>query len=312
MLRRQQAYWNTGKRVPGGALAYTPPLDVYTGAIRAYGFRLLRSAYTGPLFEIRNVASNTFLDVYPESDGLVDEAAVFSFIDNGGVSYQSQITKLYDQTGNGLTMPSFIGSGNVPYIIPTGVSSSNFEKINTRLALKTEGGYFYDSSPFMYAASANSFIAVIQGPNTNPTSACLIGEGSSASNNPAYLHSIKFNSASSTQASHFVRNDANTIVVTSNVNSMGTVYNNSPHIMYGRDSGSNFRVAIDDVSDLNVNYSRSGTLTLNRFSLLGLQRVSSSSVFNNLKLSEIILYNSNQDSNIPGLMSNLNAFYGTF
>ena len=291
-----------------GPILYSPPLDVYSGSKRAYGFRLLRTAYSGALFQLNNNSSGLNLEVFPQSNGLMDEVAILEFT-NGGAD-QCTISILYDQSGNGFNIPSYTGAGNLPFILPSG--STVFEKINGKNALKTFGGYFFDSSPFMYSAAANSFIGVFQGPNSNANSSCLVGEGRSSNNNPAYFHSIKLAVTSSTQASHFIRNDANTIVRTSNVDSMGTLYNNNPHIMYRRDNSSNLRVIIDNISDLNTDYTRSGVLTLDRFGLLAGQRISLTSPHNDLKMSEIIFYDSNKDADSSGLISNLNAYYSIY
>lgn len=300
------AYWSKKKVGGFGPILYTPPLDVYSGAKRAYGNRLLRTTYAGPLFQVRRLSTPAALmDVYPESNGLIDEDALLTWA--GGIS--TVYEKYYDQSENTFDMQAYSGSGNVPFLFPTG--STTYERINGKLALKTQGGYFYDSNPFMYSASANSFIGVFQAPNTNASSATLVAEGRSSNNNPAYFHSLKLNSGGSTQASHFVRNDANTIVRTSNVDSMGTLYDNNPHIMYRRDNSSNFRVIIDNISDLNVNYTRSGVLTLDRFAILAGQRIGITSPHNDLKMGEIIFYDSNQDANATGLISTLNSYYGT-
>ena len=307
-LRRTIPFWN--KKTSGfGPIIYTPPLDVYTGAKRAYGFRLLRSAYTGPLFRLVRQSDSALIDIYPQSNGLINEAEILALRSNP-LTDRFIIDRMYDQTGNGFDMNAVILNSNRPFIVPLG--SDSFEYINGKNCLKSNGGAFVDSSPFMYASAANSFIAVIQGPNTNPTSSTLVGEGRTISPNPAYLLSIKFNATNSTQESHFIRNDANAIVRTSNVDSMGTLYDNNPHIVYKRDNGSNLRTRVDNSSDINVNYTRSGVLTLNTFSFLCWGSTTNRNGFTDIKLGEIIFFDSNQDSNASGLISNLNDYYGTY
>ena len=80
---------------------YVGPLDSIPSLIGAYGLRRLLSAYHGPLIQIRPspyTAGDTPLDITGTPS--IDQAAILAYL----TSYSktaANITKFYDQTGNG-------------------------------------------------------------------------------------------------------------------------------------------------------------------------------------------------------------------
>lgn len=101
MLRRQQAYWNTGKRVPDGGLAYTPPLDVYgSGVFGGWSpTRKLKSDYSGYACRMTDNGNVNTYEIPFDSNGLVDIAYVVST--SLSVSSRLRCILIYDQSGNG-------------------------------------------------------------------------------------------------------------------------------------------------------------------------------------------------------------------
>lgn len=83
--------------LPAGAQC-SRPLDTVTGTLPKFagGLRLLRTAYTGQLINIREASGNTTRDIGPSGCGL-DQGAIKAFC--GGAN--CFITKVYDQSGNG-------------------------------------------------------------------------------------------------------------------------------------------------------------------------------------------------------------------
>ena len=71
-------------------------LDKYPDAAVAYGLRLLRSAYLGPAIRVRRAADNAEKDIYFDGQGNLDTADLVAFA--GGSSF---IRTWYDQSGNG-------------------------------------------------------------------------------------------------------------------------------------------------------------------------------------------------------------------
>ncbi len=103
-LRRGNRFW--GRKGGGGALAYTPLLDVYNNSTAAFSVRKLRSAYTGPCMRIAD-SSNVQTDIGFDSNGLIDVSAIYAHVGFPGPLSAAYVSKWYDQSGNGndLTAP---------------------------------------------------------------------------------------------------------------------------------------------------------------------------------------------------------------
>lgn len=74
-----------------------PPMDAYSGF--KFGVscaRLLTTSYTGALCQVERTSDSTTLDIYPDSNGNLDEAAFQSFC--AGTS--CKVKTAYDQSGN--------------------------------------------------------------------------------------------------------------------------------------------------------------------------------------------------------------------
>lgn len=297
MNNRRRGWFKNGQNSP---LSYIPPLDVYPDAIRAYGLRLLKSTYSGPLMQIRRTSDNSLLDIYPLSNGLLNENAILTFINNG--SFSAVISIFYDQSGNNQNL---VGVNNVFVIFP---GTNIFEKINGKNTLRTAGGSFSNTAPFMFSADNSSIFAVVKGPDTNPLSATLTSEGNSSSSTQAYLPILKLGGSGNSSVTQFIRNNSNGTNLPATTNS-GSLFDNNAKILYSRDNKSSIRKKINNISDINVNYTRSGTYTFNRFGLLCFSQVFNALTFSNLQLSEILYYNSNKDSESDSIIELLNNYY---
>ena len=109
-------------------------LDKYPDAAAAYGLRLLRSAYLGPAIRVRKdgagVPGTPEKDIYFDSQGNLDTTALLDFI--GDKSARVKIW--YDQSGNGNDASQ---TANAPQ--PTLVSNGVIETVNGKPALKFDG-----------------------------------------------------------------------------------------------------------------------------------------------------------------------------
>jgi non-reducing end alpha-L-arabinofuranosidase len=97
------------------SLAATCPCDIYAAAnpstpcVAAHStVRLLREAYTGPLYQVRRSRDNTTQDIYPVSGGTAADAAAQDAFCSGT---QCVITKVYDQSVRGNFL-EYQGSGS--------------------------------------------------------------------------------------------------------------------------------------------------------------------------------------------------------
>lgn len=96
----------------------------------AWGFRLLRTAYAGPLLHVRRTSDNAVLDVGYTSSGDLDEAALSAFAGANSVV----IDIIYDQSGNARNLVQ-VPADAQPRIINAGA----YDRINSRACFYTDG-----------------------------------------------------------------------------------------------------------------------------------------------------------------------------
>lgn len=72
-------------------------LDMVPGAAAAYGLRRLRSAYNGPIINLRRSSDNAQSDFYASAAGDLETAAITAWL-SGATGY---VSTWYDQSGNG-------------------------------------------------------------------------------------------------------------------------------------------------------------------------------------------------------------------
>jgi len=132
-----------GRTVGGGGLPYTPPLDAQN-ASAAYSVRLLRTAYTGDCCKVYRISDGVEQDIGFDSNGLLDTAALTSFI-GGGTGW---VVTWYDQTGNGLDASAFNPSN-----APTIIASGTIQELNSNPCLRFNGASDY----FIIPGSSASF-----------------------------------------------------------------------------------------------------------------------------------------------------------
>lgn len=84
-----------------GGFASLP--TVSSAPLAIYSPYQVRSAYTGPLFQLTRVSDSATMDVYPDSNGAPNTLSISTFL--SGATYAA-VTKEYDQSGNGNDTPS--------------------------------------------------------------------------------------------------------------------------------------------------------------------------------------------------------------
>lgn len=97
--------------------SFTGLLDTYTGAVAGYSMgRRLKGSHSGALFRVRRSSDDTQQDIGFDSEGIVDVAALTSFVGaNDGF-----LVTLYDQSGSGLNLTQAT-PGKQPPVILAGV-----------------------------------------------------------------------------------------------------------------------------------------------------------------------------------------------
>lgn len=120
-----------------GKMGFTPPLDIYTGAVAAYSLRKLRSAYTGSAIRVRRT-NGAEQDIGFDGSGNFNESALISFA--GGQT--CNVIKWYDQSGNSRDA-DLIGTTGPRIII-----SNVVDKLNNKPGMLFSNSGFKTSAVF--------------------------------------------------------------------------------------------------------------------------------------------------------------------
>jgi hypothetical protein len=92
---------------------------------------------------------------------------------------------------------------------------------------------------------------------------------------------LQSGAATATSAAPFIRNDTPTEIINAQDNQTlaANAFDNADHVLGVTDSGSSLQGYLDGVAGTARSYTRSGTLTLDRFALFALLRTSAGSFF---------------------------------
>lgn len=107
----------TWTNLMGGTTSVSLPLDTTNSTPSvAYSLRLLKSSYSGNAIKVRRSSDNTESDIGFTNTGVLNEAALLSFVGNG----DGYVTTWYDQSGNGRNLANTTVSAQ-PQIVTSGV-----------------------------------------------------------------------------------------------------------------------------------------------------------------------------------------------
>lgn len=122
----------------------------------------------------------------------------------------------------------------------------------------------------MYAAGACSVFFALRG---NPgVDKRLLSSGNTGNDTPVYCP-IQSDSATTTTASGFIRNDANSTLLASSTDIQVNAFDNTDRVYGVIDDGSNLTPYLNGVAGTAVPYTRSGALTVDCLSLGALLRI---------------------------------------
>jgi hypothetical protein len=245
-------------------------LDVYPGAAAAYSLRKLTTTYTGASIRVRRSSDNTETDIGFVAN-VLDVTTLTTFVGMGN----GFVVKWYDQSGNSRNL----NQTNIllqPSIIISGV----LQTLNSKPCV-----FFNDINQNIFSSiilgGTTYFFDVLKTSDTNfilyhsgDSSAFIINVATQSSTNT----SINFNAVVN---SYYKNNILQTAPTT-----RGDVYN-----------------LISTNAQILLSYETSLTnwLQVNLSGYTGFQ-------FSGYK-QELIIYNSNQASNLSGINSNINSFY---
>jgi hypothetical protein len=202
----------------------------------------------------------------------LEARAATMFVSNagtGGVTDGANVGYWRDLSPNGFdlssaaddtTRPSWNLNGGFPYV--------DFNGVGDYLRRAADIG--------SYAAGSCSVFAAMRG---NPgVDTRLVGSGSSAGNNPIYSV-LQASSATASSSAAFVRNDAGTIILNSSSVLQVGAFDNTDRVYGCIDDGLNMTPYLDGVQGSPVGYTRSGSLTMDRFAVGALLRAAASNFF---------------------------------
>jgi hypothetical protein len=275
-----------GQRFGSGVAPYVGLLDTYPNAAAAYSLRLLKSDYTGNAIRVRRSSDNAEQNI-GFVNGNLDTSTLTSFCSgtNGFV------TTWYDQSGNArnatqttaANQPQIVSSGSV--LTTNGKPSASFDGINDSL--------FTSGTPF--SATENTLIAVSK---TN----VIIAQ---------YQRLFCIG----------LYNDGRYLGSNNSTDDMLAIFNNSTLTCFGG-------VAITQNVSIMYNTGTNGVLWQNGSQVNTVTATNSSYGSENLYIGgdkaqtigefwagigqEFIFYPSSQSSNVAGIGTNINSYYGIY
>jgi hypothetical protein len=261
-------------------------LDLYPNAAAAYSLRKLRTAYTGSAIRVRRSSDNTETDIGFVSNQL-DTAAITTFVGAGN----GFVTIWYDQSGN-----SYNSLQSTTTFQPQIVSSGAVILLNSKPSALFNGSTQYMST------STSPF---------NSTQTTIIGISKQTAVAAYYKRLVSIGAYNSGYylGSNTAQDD------------MLAVFNGSALTCFGGTSmNQNLTIAYNNATTgfLNNNGTQVGSITTTVASY-GNQKffIASDSVDNgqeywNGNIQEIIVYPTNQSTNITGLQTSINSYYSIY
>lgn len=264
--------------------AFTGLLDTYSGAAAAYSAaRRLSSTYTGSLIRVRRSSDNTEQDIGYDSNNVLDESALTTFVG----ANSAYITIWYDQSGNGNNATQTTAV-NQPRIVNAGT----IDKINGKPSMLFDGtndGFNLTSS---ITGNQPKSEFLVQQMNSQVSFMGLCGPASGGGNTlygPAMFPKYSLTLYMRWQQGYLTKTSENittqTIMTGIGLSSSGKYYRNN---------------------SLQSTTYTAATLT-NDYTQLGY-----GNDYSNGYAQECVHYSSDQDSNVSGINSNMNAFYSVY
>lgn len=284
-------------------------LDAYPNSVGAYSLRLLRKDYTGNCIEVMRSSDNTLSNI-GFVNGVLDTASLLSFVGAGN----GFVRTWYDQSGtnnhlfniNVTAYPRIVTAG-VVVLNPQNIISLDFTLGGDKLLTFTSGTTFRNvnyGAIFSIYQDSNSTRRDVAGfhSNTQGFGRFILSDSLSIANRESIASrrldsdslSILSSTSNKSSATRLVTGVINWDNASSFIKRNGTIVASS--LTHGT---SGFTSNTNSIINNNTTFDTSG---------VGRAFVASPVKF----ISEIIFYNTNQDSNIAGIETNINNFYNIY
>jgi hypothetical protein len=273
-------------------------LDKYPNAAAAYSLRLLRATYTGKAIKVRRT-NNDVADIGFTLTGELDTATLLAFTGTGALD-NGFVTTWYDQSGNGYdatqttaaNQPQIVSSGSV--ITENGKAALRFDGINDNLQY---AGEVLNQGTFIGFAVVR--VAFFTGTLPSTSAFGRIFDQSSINGGALIANSNTGN------AEIFARTSAGNVILTDT-----TFYANQT-LYTGQILSGNSKLRINSADRVlnSTTFTMSGNTGLNF--VIGDNSPPSGQSLNG-DLQEIVIYTTNQNSNINGIETNINSHYNIY
>lgn len=249
-------------------------LDAYPGAAAAYSVRKLRTAYTGNSIRVRRSSDNVEVDIGFIGNNL-DTAALSAFCGAGN----GFVTTWYDQSGNSRNVTQSTAASQ-----PRIVNSGTIDKINNKNSLYFNSNYKLNS-PLLNLSQPNHVFLVAKSDVTGQQR-FIIDNDISGGRNAVFQGAVWSAFAGSTY------NTTTSVDINQKLHSVLFNTTNSNYYLNNISIGSGFSVGANS-----MNYAVIGGY---------------SGFLWNGYIQEVIIYNSNQNTNISGINSNINTYFSIY
>lgn len=266
-------------------------LDLYPNAAAAYSLRKLRTAYTGSAIRVRRSSDNTEQNI-GFVNNVLDEAALTTFCGAGN----GFVTTWYDQSGNSINATNSTAA-NQPQIVSSGIVI----KQNSKPSIQGDGtNYFLTNNLGSTTVPVSTFIASIRTSGTGYAYDWAMGEAGWATALSAMSSGLEVSTQNFFQWSGgAVHLDGTSTLNTFYLKSILNL-TSAPRLLFYKN---NVSQTIGQPS---------GTISTDgKGTIFGDASASKAQRFAG-KISELIIYKSDQTSNVNAINTNINTHYAIY
>lgn len=280
-------------------VGFTGLLDEYGGAAAAYSVRRLSGSYSGALIEVRRSSDNTVQDIGYDANGNLDTTALLSFVG----AEDGFVRTWYDQSGNANNAQQTTTS-NQPQI----VSSGSLVLENSKPAFDYLGSRFLDAdgAASLFSGQAdtiNHYIFTVAA-SKGSLDDWILGLAA-LSGNTTFMQ-IRTNGVDNLRAVY--RTDSsgsNDNTTTESINAQSLI--GSYGVPANFDLYKNGRL-VKNATNAVINAQQ---FTFGRMSIGNTARAISGLIWNGT-IQEVVMYNSDQSTNVTGIESNINTYFSIY